>query len=162
MTDGEALSAGFGESRMDRRNHMKSYCALVLLLMLFFARASAAAQEVNTVHVGNPQNAAALGKQVQQAYQNGARMIMINPGIYHLPAIGRPTFNLEGWKNATISAYHVTLVMRVKNAGNCFELAHCRNVRIEGPLISQTQLTFYQGRVMSAGYIYPMGEKLRY
>ncbi|MGC8541445.1 MAG: hypothetical protein ACP5QA_12570 [Phycisphaerae bacterium] len=130
---------------------MKSYSALVWLLMLLFAPASAYAQEVRAVHVGNPQNAAALGKQVQQAYQNGARMIIINHGLYHLPAIGQPTFNLEGWKNATISAYHVTLIMRVKNAGNCFELAHCRNVTIEGPVISQTLVTFYQGHVLSTG-----------
>ncbi len=130
---------------------MKSYSLVMLLLMLFFAPVSASAQEVHAVHVGNSSDAAALGKQVQKAYQNGARMIMINPGIYQLPAIGRPTFDLDGWKNVTISAYHVTLIMRVKNAGTCFELAHCRNVSIEGPVISQTQVTFYQGRVLSTG-----------
>ncbi len=130
---------------------MKSYSVVVLLLTLVFAPACASAQGVKAVHVGNPRDAAALGKQVQNAYQNGARMIIINPGIYHLPAIGQPTFDLNGWDNATISAYHVTLVMRVKNAGNCFELAHCRNVSIEGPVISQTQVTFYQGQVLSDG-----------
>ena len=130
---------------------MKSYFLAVLLLTLVFAPACASAQGVKAMHVGNPHDAAALGRQVQQAYQNGARMIIINPGIYQLPAIGRPTFNLEGWKNATISAYHVTLIMRVKNGGNCFDLAHCRNVSIEGPVISQTQVTFYQGRVLSTG-----------
>ena len=130
---------------------MKSYSSLVLLLMLLSAPASAYAQGLKTVRIGNPRDAGALGGEVQTAYQHGARMIIINPGIYHLPAIGQATFNLNGWKNATIRAYHVTLIMRVKNAGNCFELDHCRNVTIEGPVISQTQVTFYQGHVLSTG-----------
>ncbi len=122
-----------------------------LLLLALPAPALAVAQMASAVHVGNPRNPAALGAQVQQAYQHGARIITINPGTYQLPATGRPTFNLNGWKNVTISAYNVTLIMRVKHAGNCFELSHCRNVTIEGPVISQTQVTFYQGRVVSAG-----------
>ena len=130
---------------------MNSFSILSSLAGGLLTCAAAMAQLPGTTHVGNPHDAAALGSQVQAAYQRGERMIVINPGTYRLPAIGQPTFNLNGWKNATISAHHVTLIMRVKNAGNCFELAHCRNVTIEGPVISQTQVTFYQGRVLSDG-----------
>lgn len=107
------------------------------------------AYATHAVHVGNPAQAGKLGSQVQQAYEHGARFITINPGTYNLPATGHPTFNLKNWKNATISAYHVTMIMRVRHAGDCFRLSHCRNVTIEGPVISQTQVTFYQGRILS-------------
>jgi len=130
---------------------MNAFSRTLFFSAALLVPASAIAQSPRAVHVGNPHDAAALGGEVEKAYQHGARMIIINPGIYHLPAIGRPTFSLNGWKNATIRAYHVTLIMRVKNAGNCFELAHCRGVTIEGPVISQTQVTFYQGHVLSTG-----------
>jgi hypothetical protein len=130
----------------------RSLTVIVLAaLLLLPVSALAAAKTPRDVHVGNPLHAAALGALVQKAYQQGARKIIIRPGIYHLPATGRPTFDLNAWKNVTISGYHVTLIMRVKHSGNCFELSHCRNVTIEGPVISQTQVTFYQGHVLSTG-----------
>ena len=130
---------------------MKALSVTLFLAVTLLIQASAIGQDARVVHVGNPRDAAALGSAVQKAYQTGARDIIINPGIYHLPAVGAPTFNLIAWKNATISANHVTLIMRVRNAGTCFELDHCRNVTIEGSVISQTQVTFYQGHVMATG-----------
>ncbi len=84
-----------------------------------------------------------------KAYRLGAKLIIINPGLYLLPATGRPTFELNRWKNVTISAYHVVLMMHVKHGGNCFQLDRCRDVTIAGPTISQTRVTFYQGRISS-------------
>ncbi len=98
--------------------------------------------------VGNPNNPAALAGQVADAYRAGAHLIIINPGTYRLPATGHTTFELDRWQNVVIRAYHVTLIMAAPNGGDCFDLSHCRNVTIEGPTISQAQVTFYQGRVV--------------
>ncbi len=130
---------------------MRYIPAWLSVLAILITPVAGFAKAVITQYVGNPKHPAALGLLVQKAYDRGARTIIINPGIYHLPAVGHPTFNLHGWQNATIKAYHVTLIMRVSNAGTCFELNHCRNVTVEGPVISQTRVTFYQGRILSAG-----------
>ncbi len=98
--------------------------------------------------VGNPNNPGALAGEVANAYNSGAHLIIINPGVYQLPATGKPTFELSQWQNTVIRAYGVTLIMTVPNDGYCFDLSHCQNVTIEGPTISQSEVTFYQGRVV--------------
>lgn len=131
---------------------MKLWPVMLVTVAILVTSASGIAGKVKSQHVGNPHDSGALAAELQKAYANGVRTIIINPGIYHLPAVGHPTFDLKGWEDTTIVAYHVQLIMRVKNGGTCFELNHCRNVTIEGPLISQTQVTFFQGRVLSGGH----------
>ncbi len=126
---------------------------LILPVIAMFAAMVAAAPQPRSVEVGHPHHPAALAKEVQQAYRDGAKVIVIRPGTYQLPATGQSTFNLDHWNNVTIRADGVTLIMRVRHAGNCFQLNHCNQVTIEGPTISQTRVTFYQGRVMSVDKI---------
>ena len=120
----------------------------VLLAALFLTNGTrAAALTPYKVHVGDPHHPGALSAAVRKAYADGAKEIIINPGIYHLPATGQPTFHLKHWQNVLISAKKVELIMRVAHAGVCFNFDHCRNVILDGPTISQTQVTFYQGRI---------------
>lgn len=127
---------------------------LAAFLSLFFPLIflqTALGEPIGVANVGNPKNPEALAGEVAGAYRAGAHLIIINPGIYQLPATGHTTFELNQWQNVVIRAYGVTLIMAVPNGGDCFDLSHCRNVSIEGPTISQSQVTFYQGRVVKVG-----------
>ncbi|MDR3709631.1 MAG: right-handed parallel beta-helix repeat-containing protein [Capsulimonadaceae bacterium] len=102
--------------------------------------------------VGNPAAPAALGQAVQDAYAAGVRMIVINPGTYLVPAENRDMFRMEGWKDTTISAYGVTIITAERPWPSAiFDMRHCMNVTVAGPLLSQTALTAYQGRVTATG-----------
>jgi len=104
------------------------------------------------VIVGDPKNADGLAQAVQDAYTGGARRIVIKPGVYLLPNVGHSAFTLEGWQDATLNAYGVTLILTdlVWNH-NLFELAHCRHVTLQGGTLSQNKITSYQGRVIAIG-----------
>ncbi len=136
------------------------FCVLFRVLLVTLVAAigtSVTAAVPYIVHVGDPHHPGALSVAVQKAYAAGAHEIVINPGVYHLPATGHPTFHLKHWQNICISAKQVELIMRVAHAGVCFDLDHCRNVILDGPTISQTRVTFYQGRIIqitpaSGGY----------
>lgn len=121
---------------------------LLLVVLILATGTSAAAVIPSAVHVGDPHHPGALSAAVQKAYAAGAHEIIINPGVYHLPATGHPTFHLKHWRNVVISAKNVELIMRVAHAGVCFNFDHCRHVVLDGPTISQTQVTFYQGRIL--------------
>jgi hypothetical protein len=126
------------------------YAAVIFTVIAMQCRfASAYAVKVSQAVIGNPHHPAALAQELQREYRHGVRVITIRPGVYHLPATGKPTFSLNHWKNATIQAYGVTLIIHANGSGDCFDLNHCRGVTLAGPTISQTQVTFYQGRVMS-------------
>ena len=105
-----------------------------------------------TVTVGNPKNPGALAQAVQDAYKSGARRIVINPGVYTLPDVGHTAFALDGWTNAVLSAYGVTLIITdLKWNHNVFDLHRCTNVTLAGPVLSQSAVTAYQGRVVAVG-----------
>ena len=109
-----------------------------------------AADSLYMVRIGNPAQADRLPRQIERAYACGARIIRINPGTYDLPATsgaGAAVFDLAGWRHAVLGAYHVTLIMHAIHSGTCFRLYHCKYITIEGPVISQTRLTFYQGKI---------------
>jgi lysophospholipase L1-like esterase len=122
-------------------------CALLAL-----AGASFAGAEELTTTVGATSNPGALPQAVSDAYRAGARHIVIRPGVYVLPTAGHASFTLDGWKDVTISAYRVTLISSEnKRPGDVFDIRHCENVTLEGPILSQTGLTSYQGRVVAIG-----------
>jgi len=104
------------------------------------------------VTVGDAKNPGALAQAVQDAYQSGARRIVIRPGVYTLPDVGHAAFALDGWKDAVLSAYGVTLIITdLKWNHNVFDLHRCTNVTLAGPILSQSAVTAYQGRVVAVG-----------
>ena len=103
-------------------------------------------------HRGDPTNPAALAPAVQDAYKGGARHIVIKPGTYLLPNVGHTAFALDGWRNATISAYGVTLIVTdLAWMHDVVDLNKCTSVTLEGPTLSQNAVTSYQGRVIAVG-----------
>ncbi len=135
-----------------------AYAALTLGGGLFFlgvgARTLSArgAEATGAVTVGDPKNPGALAQAIDAAYKGGARQIAIRRGVYLLPRTGKPTFVLDGWKDATLSAQGVTLISSENAWGkDLFDLRHCANVTLAGPTLSQTGGTACQGRVIAIG-----------
>lgn len=104
------------------------------------------------VVVGDPAHPGALPQQVLNAYLGGAKHIVIRPGVYSLPNAGRGAITLKGWRNATISAYGVTLILYGFSWPDAaFDLRGDNNVTVEGARISQDAVPFCQGRVTGIG-----------
>ena len=107
---------------------------------------------IQTVTVGDPKAPEKLAAALQDAYQNGARHIVIKPGVYLLPNVGHSAFELDDWQDAAISAYGTTLILTDLAWGhNAFELSRCSRVTVQGGTLSQNQITSYQGRVVAVG-----------
>ena len=131
---------------------MKTRLTLLLALAAALLAASAPAPATPAVTVGNPQDPGALAQAVSDAYKGGARRIVIKPGVYMLPDVGHSAFALDGWKDAVLSAYSVTLIITdLKWGHNVFDLSHCTHVTLQGPILSQSKVTAYQGRVIAVG-----------
>ena len=82
---------------------------------LFCLTPHAVKAAAQTVQIGDPANPGALASALQSAYAGGARRIVIRPGSYTLPPpASGSTFALNGWKDAVISAYGVSFMMRHK------------------------------------------------
>ena len=65
---------------------------------------------------------------------------------------GQAQIVLDHWRDVIVSAYKVRLILdNASGAGKLFLLDNCRNVTLEGPLLSQTAQPAYQGRVMAIG-----------
>ena len=125
---------------------------LLLLLALAAALLTGYAPAPAAVTVGDPKDPGALAQAVQDAYKGGARRIVIKPGVYSLPDVGHTAFTLDGWKDAVLSAYGVTLIITdLKWNHNVFDISHCTNVTLQGPVLSQSEVTAYQGRVLAVG-----------
>ena len=104
------------------------------------------------VTVGDPAHPGDLAKALQEAYTGGARRIVIRRGVYMMPDVGHTAITLGGWQNATISAYGVTFILTDLVWGHDgIALNACTNVTFAGGLISQNQVTAYQGRVVAVG-----------
>jgi hypothetical protein len=115
-------------------------------------RAAGKAAPGRTATVGDPHSPGALARAVQDAYAGGARCIVIRPGTYFLPKVGHAALTLDGWKDATLSAYGVTLILTdLAWTHDCFDLNKCTDVTLQGPTLSQNQVTAYQGRVVAVG-----------
>jgi len=145
---------------------MLRFSVVVMITMLGMALASmvanggdsgisAASKSKTTIRkvvVGNPQDPDALPREIQDAYDNGARMIVIHPGVYLLPKLGHAIFTLQGWTDTTLSAYGCTMILQDTDGGNdAFDLRNCTRVTLKGPTLSQNVVTFYQGRVVEVG-----------
>ena len=105
-----------------------------------------------TVTVGDPRDPGALAQAVSDAYKGGARRIVIKPGVYTLPDVGHTAFALDGWRDAVLSAYGVTLIVTdLKQGHNVSELNRYAGVILRGPTLSQSSITSYQGRVVAMG-----------
>ncbi len=121
---------------------------LTLLMRPLLGMAAPAA----TVTVGDPKNPAGLDEAIQNAYNGGSRKIKITPSVYLLPKRGQHNIALDGWQDATLTANGVTLISQENEWGrNVIDLHHCTHVTVTGPTLSQTGLTFYQGRVVAVG-----------
>lgn len=122
---------------------------LILAAALCPAALSAAAP---AAVVGDPHDPGGLAQAVQDAYKGGARRIVIKPGVYTLPDVGHTAFALGGWRNAVLSAYGVTLIIRdLKWTHDVFDLNHCSRVTLQGPVLSQSAVTAYQGCIVAVG-----------
>ena len=126
--------------------------ALAALLAASAPTISAPAPAVPAVIVGDPKDPGALAQAVSDAYQRGARRIVIKPGVYMLPDGGHTALALDGWKDAVLSAYGVTLIITdLKWGHNVFDINHCAHVTLQGVILSQSTVTAYQGRVIAVG-----------
>lgn len=102
--------------------------------------------------VGDPATPNTLAQALQNAYIRGERRIVITPGTYRLSNNGEAQITLSQWQNAVIRADKVTLILDNRSAASrLFLLDHCVNVTLQGPLLSQTKQTAYQGRVTAIG-----------
>ena len=105
-----------------------------------------------SVSIGDPAYPDALPQALQEAYNRGARKIIIKPGTYFLPNLGHTVFPLEDWTNTVISAYGVTLIMTdLTWTHDAFDFNHCTRVTLAGPTISQNTITSYQGHILAIG-----------
>ncbi|MES2569762.1 MAG: hypothetical protein V4710_06860 [Verrucomicrobiota bacterium] len=97
-------------------------------------------------YVGDRANPGALRGELQSVYNSGERSIVIRPGTYTLPNIGHHVLDINGWQNAMISAYNVTLVHTDPNRfHNLLNLSNCTNVTFEGATLTQNSMSAYQG-----------------
>jgi hypothetical protein len=125
---------------------------LLGLLALPLLAAPAVKTAADAVTIGDPSHPGALPQALQNAYSSGAKKIVIKPGTYFLPNLGHTAFPLNGWTNVTISAYGVTLILTdLKWTHDAFDFNHCIHVTLAGAVISQNQITSYQGRVTAVG-----------
>ena len=112
----------------------------------------AAPAVTHTLTIGNPQQPDALPQALQDAYKRGARTIVIRPGTYFLPSLGHTVFALNGWIDAAIRAYGVTLILTdLTWTHDAFDFNRCTRVTLAGPTISQNKITSYQGRIAAVG-----------
>jgi putative cofactor-binding repeat protein len=116
--------------------------------------APALASSGRTVTVGDPANPASLAKAIQEAYASGIRKICVSKGVYLLPDSPGVFCKLDQWQDAELIGEGVTFIAEVptdhKGLMNCiFELNRCKCVRISGFVISQSEVTFRQGKVTS-------------
>lgn len=126
--------------------HIFGVIALIAIL------ASSLAAAPKSVTVGDPKTPGMLAVTVADAYKNGARNIVIAPGVYVLPSTGHSALELHGWRDAAISASGVTLIITdLTWEHNVFDLRDCVNVTVQGPTLSQNKVTAYQGRVIAVG-----------
>ncbi len=100
------------------------------------------------VTIGDPTHPEKLPEELQSAYQNGARNIVIRPGIYTIPPRNQSVFLLNGWKDVNIYAPGVTLISsETQGASRLFELNNCDGVTVEGATLTQAAMSFYQGNI---------------
>ena len=128
------------------KNRLALLAAAAALVCPTVTRAAA------TMAVGDPKDPGALAQAIQDAYMGGARHIVIRPGTYLMPKTGHTAITLDGWQDATLSAYHVTIILTDMAWGHdAIDIHHCTNLTVEGPLLSQTGMNAYQGRVVAVG-----------
>lgn len=145
---------------MKKTVNIKTGCCLVICLFVAYGVSAkkmhnqvekAAAKEVI---VGDQQHPEKLSQEIQDAYANEASKIIIRPGTYNLvdPVNEKNIFLLKDWKDITISAYGVTLILaNVSDNHHAFHLENCNNVTIEGATVSQTKEPAYQGAITAVG-----------
>ncbi|BCM90456.1 hypothetical protein IAD21_02309 [Abditibacteriota bacterium] len=113
---------------------------------------NAAPQPIKEPHItiGDPLHPETLPEELQTAYKNGERSIVIRPGTYTLPRLNRSVFLLDSWKDVAIHATGVTLISsEVQGASRLFELNNCNGVVLDGPTLTQAAMSFYQGNVVA-------------
>lgn|GEM_PF-669717 len=102
------------------------------------------------VTIGDPANPGALANELQDAYRNGARDIVIRPGTYTMPVTGKHAFFLKDWKDVTIRAPGCTII--ALDMHDIFNLTDCNNVTLQGPVILRhVDPCGTQGRVTAIG-----------
>ncbi len=98
--------------------------------------------------IGDPTHPENLPDELQTAYKNGARNILIRPGTYLLPLSDKTLFALDGWKDTAIRAKGVTLISSETKSSNRFwALNDCDGVTLDGPTLTQTAMSSYQGNI---------------
>ncbi len=102
------------------------------------------------ITVGNPAQSAALPAALLAAYNQGARDLTITPGTYQLPAAGKDSIALIGWRDAAIHARDVTIIF-AEAAHRPVLLKDCTNVLIEGATLQFAGIACTQGRVKAIG-----------
>lgn len=144
VMNGEAM-----KMTLDQAHRACSVGVIYLLVVLNATNALAPTVPApGSVTVGDPANPTGLAQAIQNAYIRGERHIVITPGAYFLANPGEAQIQLNHWRDAILSAHRVTLILDNARAKNRVILMdHCVNVTLEGPLLTQTSQTAYQGRV---------------
>jgi lysophospholipase L1-like esterase len=102
------------------------------------------------VTVGDPNNPAGLAEAIQEAYDNGDRNIVVQPGSYLIPDANHPVFPLKNWEYATLTFAGCTITD--EGSGDIFNLSGCHHVTIKGPVIARHSVPCgTQGRVTEVG-----------
>jgi hypothetical protein len=90
-----------------------------------------------------------LQERIEQAIREGARELVIPPGVYRVAGDGRRAIGIKGARGLTIKADGVKLVCT--RYGMALEIEDCQNLAIEGLTIDYDPLPFTQGRVTNVG-----------
>jgi len=102
------------------------------------------------ITIGDVTHQAELPKAIYDAYKAGAHEITIAPGTYILPATGRNTIELLGWKDVTIHCKGVTLIFEEEHYRPVM-LRNCSNVTIEDAVLQFAGIPYTQGRIKGMG-----------
>jgi hypothetical protein len=128
------------------KTFVKTFGVALCALSLLGSRNTLAAGPVSQVTIGDPVFPASLPAAIPNAYNKGARDIVITPGSYLLPANGKNTIELLSWKNASLHAQGVTLIFQELHHRPIF-LHQCEHVTLEGATLRFEQPAFTQGRI---------------
>jgi len=105
-----------------------------------------------STNVGSPSSPGQLFSAIVNAYNSGARSIVINPGTYTLPApsAGNWYMDFQNMSGVEIDAYNVKLIL-ADGTLPMFHFNNCSNFTLAGAYISDQSPDFTQGAIYNAG-----------
>lgn len=141
-------------SMSQRLGRCISFTLVALVIVGLVGLGTLFANDPKTATVGDPSNPAGLSESIRKAHDAGFRRILIAKGVYHLPDLPGTFCKLDKWEDSELLGEGVTLIAEVPTdhkgqMGCLFELNQCKRVTLSGLVLSQSELTFRQGKVTS-------------